>query len=584
MSKEWASVFEKQMTRKQFLITLGVVLVGILGAGGAINFIKRNMGGDKDGAVDDDWDWLIKSYARYSDTSVATPAGDDLCRLPAYEQLALLHRSANRISAVDLTNAHLDRIHRVNESVNAFVHLTEARAKEAAEAAEQNFAKGEPRRLEGLTFAIKDLFDFWEGVTNTFGSKPFAEIDFAPPFTAIYIQRALDAGVVPLGKTNTPEFGHKGITDNLVFGPTSTPYDTKLNAGGSSGGSAAASASFMTALTQGSDAGGSVRIPAAMCGIVAHKPSVGRWPQDAPPIAYTPFFTPGPMARTTADTAMLMQVVGGEFVGDPLSKDSSPNYVGAVRRGFEESSPLKGKKIAYSPNWDIFPVEASVKDATFQALDAFRQAGATVEDATIGLNEVTITDLGGVNRRPLTGDEFGKLWVKMQSGLYGHARDLFLEFGIPIDLRERMADLTPQFAEMIQRSAEMGADEYRHLDFMRADVLHAINSVFEKYDYIVTPTLAVAGVKNDSNGNTVGPSVVDGQPVDPLIGWCLTYPTNFTGHPSMSVPAGMVANPFGGNDVPVGLQIVAAPNKDDEVFLAGAAFERFKPWYDTYPA
>ncbi|MFG1954570.1 amidase family protein [Micromonospora sp. NPDC048830] len=359
------------------------------------------------------------------------------------------------------------------------------------------------------------------------------------------IQRALDAGVVVPGKTNTPEFGHKGTTDNMVDGPTSTPFDPRFNAGGSSGGSAAAVASFMTALAQGSDAGGSVRIPAAMCNIAALKPSVGRWPQDAPPFAAAPFFTPGPMARTVADVAMLMQAISGPYEGDPLSTDGSLDYIGAFRGGVEGTLPLAGRRIAYSPNMDLFPVEAPFGRVVSQALQAFVKAGAVVDQVKLGLDEIQVTDLGGRNRRPLTSRHFADTWVLMQAGLYGHARDLFLEFGIPVDLRERKDQLTPQFAAMLDRSERLLAEEYRHLDFLRSDVLHKLNVVLGTYDYIVTPTVAVAGVQNAKDGNTLGPSTVNGIAVDPQIGWCLTYPVNFSGHPAMSLPAGFTPNPLG---------------------------------------
>ncbi|MEU4645685.1 amidase [Micromonospora sp. NPDC023814] len=281
----------------------------------------------------DNWSWLLQQFAKYGNDEKATPAADELVFLPAYEQLALLNRKLNRVSAVDLTEAHLRRLRLVNPRLNAFVHVTEDLAREAAVRSEERYRQGRPRMLEGLTFGVKALFDFLAGVPNDFGSRPMADLGFVPPSTAVYIQRALDAGVVVPGKTNTPEFGHKGTTDNQVHGPTSTPFDLRFNAGGSSGGSAAAVASFMTALTQGSDAGGSVRIPAAMCNIAALKPSIGRWPQEAPPIAAAPFFTPGPMARTVADVAMLMQAISGPYEGDPLSMDGSLDVTGQVLVG-----------------------------------------------------------------------------------------------------------------------------------------------------------------------------------------------------------------------------------------------------------
>ncbi|SCL26711.1 aspartyl-tRNA(Asn)/glutamyl-tRNA(Gln) amidotransferase subunit A [Micromonospora pallida] len=535
------------------------------------------------GPASDNWSWLLRQFAQYGNVKKAIPAADELVFLPAYEQLALLGRKENRVSAVDLTEAHLRRLRQVNPRLNAFVHVTEELAREAAVRSDERYRQGRPRMLEGLTFGVKALFDFLAGVPNDFGSKPMADLGFVPPFTAVYVQRALDAGVVVPGKTNTPEFGHKGTTDNKVHGPTGTPFDPRFNAGGSSGGAAAAVASFMTALTQGSDAGGSVRIPAAMCNIAALKPSVGRWPQDAPPIAAAPFFTPGPMARTVADVAMLMQAISGPSEGDPLSMDGVLDYVGAFRKGVDGARPLAGRRIAYSPDMDLFPVEAPVERVVRQALQAFEQAGARVDQVKLGLDEIQVTDLGGRKRRPLTSQHFADTWVLMQAGLYGHARDLFLEFGIPMDLREHKEQLTPQFAAMLDRSERLLAEEYRHLDFLRADVLHKLNVVLGTYDYIVTPTVAVVGVPNADDGNTLGPSAVNGVAVDPQIGWCLTYPVNFSGHPAMSLPAGFAPNPLKGPDLPVGLQVIGRMKRDDEVITAAAAFERHNPWYHRYP-
>ncbi|BCL17239.1 amidase [Micromonospora sagamiensis] len=564
-----------RLTRRR-VIVLGGSVAAATGAG----LVSEPASAD---VASDNWNWLLQQFAQYGNVRKAAPTADELVFLPAYEQLALLSRKQNRVSAVDLTEAHLRRLRQVNPRLNAFVHVTEELAREAAVRSDERYRQGRPRMLEGLTFGVKALFDFLAGVPNDFGSKPMADLGFVPPFTAVYVQRALDAGVVVTGKTNTPEFGHKGTTDNMVHGPTSTPFDPRFNAGGSSGGAAAAVASFMTALTQGSDAGGSVRIPAAMCNIAALKPSVGRWPQDAPPIAAAPFFTPGPMARTVADVAMLMQAISGPSEGDPLSMDGRLDYVAAFRKGVDGTLPLAGKRIAYSPNMDLFPVEAPVERVVRQALQAFQKAGATVDQVKLGLDEIQVTDLGGRNRRPLTSQHFADTWVLMQAGLYGHARDLFLEFGIPLDLREHKDQLTPQFAAMLDRSEHLLAEEYRHLDFLRADVLHKLNIVLGTYDYIVTPTIAVVGVQNTDDGNTLGPSAVNGVAVDPQIGWCLTYPLNFSGHPAMSLPAGFAPNPLNGPELPVGLQVIGRMKRDDEVITASAAFEKYQPWYHRYP-
>ena len=207
------------------------------------------------------------------------------------------------LSPVDAVEDCLDRLHERNDRTNAFVTVLEEEARERAAAAERAIGAGEPvGPLHGVPIAIKDLFDFKAGVRNTMGSKPFA--DFVPEVTATYVERLEDAGAIVVGKTNTPEMGHKGVTDNKLFGPTSTPFDLERNAGGSSGGSAAAVADGIVPIAQGSDGGGSIRIPASFCHTVGFKASFGRVPQAMRPDAFgshTPSSTraPSPGASTT---------------------------------------------------------------------------------------------------------------------------------------------------------------------------------------------------------------------------------------------------------------------------------------------
>lgn len=492
------------------------------------------------------------------------PQGEDLCFLPATELHALMRRRS--VSPVEVAQAHLDRIDRLNPDLNAFVTLIDPdQLLGQARAAERRFAKRDARPLEGLPLAVKDLFDFLAGVRNTFGSVPFKELGFVPPFSATYVQRLVDAGAIPVGKTNTPEFGHEGTTDNFAFGPTRNPFDLAYNAGGSSGGSAAAMAAFLAPISQGSDAGGSVRIPAAMSGIVGFKATFGRIPQDAPPLAHTPFLHPGPMTRTVADAALLMDVMGQPFSGDPLSLSERMDYSRAVGRS------IRGARIAYSPNLDLFPVDPEVTRVTGEALNAFRDAGATVEEVSLGLDQLV------VRGRPIRLSDLSDLWVQEQSVLYAHAVDL-LKLYVGVDLLQHRDQLNPEFLGMIELGMGTSAQEYRYGDFLRSDVLHAVEAIFAKYDFLVTPTLSVVGVENTDDGNTLGPAEVEGVPVDRLIGWCLTYLYNFTGHPAISVPAGLAAN-----GLPVGLQIAGRRWADVAVLSAAHAFERARDWADTYP-
>src|SRR5256885_12988019 len=189
---------------------------------------------------------------------------DELAYMPATELVARIGR--RDLSVMEVVDAFLERIEARNEALNAYVLVLHEEARRLAREAEKAIVAGAPPGpLHGLPIAIKDLFDFKAGVPNTFGCKPFK--DWTPTVSATYVTRLEQAGAIVLGKTNTPEFGHRGITDNYLFGPTSTPIRIGKNAGGSSGGSAAAVAAGLAPLAQGSDGGGSIRIPAAWCGV-----------------------------------------------------------------------------------------------------------------------------------------------------------------------------------------------------------------------------------------------------------------------------------------------------------------------------
>jgi amidase/aspartyl-tRNA(Asn)/glutamyl-tRNA(Gln) amidotransferase subunit A len=481
-----------------------------------------------------------------------------------YALVSLSRIRRGDLSPVAVVDACLERIDARNEDTNAFVTVLEAEARERAEEAEAAVRRGEELGpLHGVPIAIKDLFDFKAGVRNTMGSVPFAE--FVPEESATYVRRLEDAGAIVLGKTNTPEMGHKGTTDNRLFGPTSTPFDLDRNAGGSSGGSAAAVADGLVPIAQGSDGGGSVRIPAAWSGVYGFKATYGRVAQAIRPdafLSHTPTIHAGPLTRTVEDAALMLDVMTGPDPRDPLSVPEEPHdFRGAVRRGVE------GMRIAYSPDFDIFPVDERVRRVVDDAVTAFETAGATVEEVSLGL----------------THDQFelAELWIREIGMLYHSAVEGFKDQGLDL-LGDHRDELTPEFAELLEETRDQSVVDYKRDEHLRTEVYDALQDVFtvEEYDLLVTPTLAVPPVENDDGGTgqTVGPTEVDGEPVDPLIGWCLTYPINFTGHPAASIPAG-----FTDDGLPVGLQLVGDRFDDETVFAASGAFERVRPWHDAYP-
>ncbi len=464
------------------------------------------------------------------------------------------------LSPVEVVHAFLERITTSNKKINAYTTILYNQASEAARKAEQAVMSGaELGPLHGVPIAIKDLYGFKQGISNTFGSKPFK--NYVSPQDAICVARLEKAGAIVLGKTNTPEFGHKGSTDNLLFGPTSTPFDLRKNAGGSSGGSAAAVAAGLAALGHGSDGGGSIRIPASFCGVYGLKASFGRVATAFRPDAFsahTPFLHDGSLTRTVSDAALMLKVIAGPHPRDPFSlPDDGLDYLAAL------DTSIAGFKIAYSPNLDVFPVEQQVQSVIKEALPAFTAAGASVETVELGLNYAQ--------------DILCDIWMRQAGVLYAKMAATFKQDGVDL-LAEHGHDLTPEFAALIEKGQSLSAVEYKLDNVIRTTLFDVLQTLFEKYDLLVTPTLAVPPFDNAVAGNTIGPAEVNGEKVDPLLGWCLTYPFNFTGHPAASIPAGFTVD-----GLPIGLQIVGRRFADDTVLAASAAFERIKPWHHTYP-
>src|ERR1700704_5858762 len=296
-------------------------------------------------------------------------------------ELASLIRH-HELSPVELMTSTIERIELRNPSLNAFVHLDFAQAMERARAAESAIKAGARLGpLHGVPTAMKDLFDFKPGWPSTFGGIR-ALRDMVIDAYCTFSERMEAAGAILVGKTNAPVMGLRGIADNYLFGPTHNPFDLSRNPGGSSGGSAAAVADGLVSMAEGTDAGGSIRIPAAWCNVVGYRASVGRVPFTGRPNAFaglTPFLFEGTLTRTVEDAALGLQVLAGPDPRDPFSLDDTPDFSSALKR------QVKGWRIAYSPNFDVYPVESEVAAAVAEAARGFVDAGATVEEVEVGI-------------------------------------------------------------------------------------------------------------------------------------------------------------------------------------------------------
>ena len=316
----------------------------------------------------------------------------------------------------------------------------------------------------------------------------------------------------------------------------------------------------MAALAQGTDGGGSVRIPAAFSGVVGFKPSFGRVPSVTRPDAFLwghPLVHIGPLARTVADAALMTSVMAGPHGGDPLTlPDDGVDYL----RGAEGMA--RSFRVAFSPNLGDFPVDERVASVVRLAVEALRRSRFEVDQLEPDFEA--------------DHDTLARLWVRLISVHYAAIARHWKQEGVDL-LGEHAEKLTPQFRQMLIDGQTILAVDHALDDVLRSRVFAGLQALFERYDLIVSPTLAIPPLRNASDGNTIGPTAINGKRVEPLIGWCMTYPINFTGHPAISVPAGRT--PEG---LPVGLQIIGRRHADETVLALASRFEQARPWFQSY--
>lgn len=463
------------------------------------------------------------------------------------------------LSPVEVVDAFLERIDQRNPSITALTFIDHEGARKEARQAEQTLMSGgEVGPLFGVPGILKDLFDFKLGWPATLGGIRALK-DFRPEISCIFGERVQQAGAILLGKGNSPTLGFRGTCDNYLFGPSRNPFNTKHNTGGSSGGSAGAVADGLVPFAEGTDGGGSIRIPASWCGVYGLKQSWGRVPVVTRPNAFggtTPFIFEGPITRSVEDAALLLTAINGPDDRDPFSLPDKVDFTGALSRS------IKGMRIAWSPDLDIFPVDPRVAEVVAKAVRVFEEAGAIVEPVKLGIKRGHY--------------ELGELWCRMISPLNVGAMEMFKAGGVDL-LRDHAEDFPPALRAWIEKGYQLTSLDVANDQAMRTEIFDAIHGVMEKYDFLVSPTLACLAVENAEDGDTQGPAEINGEPVERLIGWCMTYFCNFTGHPAASVPAGLASN-----GLPVGMQIMGRRHADADVLAASAAFERLQPWMDSY--
>ncbi len=462
----------------------------------------------------------------------------DLCYLSALQLRDLYQKG--EVSPVEVTEAVLRRMDQLNPSLNAFITTTPELALKGARAAEKAYQTDEsPPPLAGIPTSIKDLVAM-TGFRTTRGSWRYR--DSVSDFDAPIMDRFHAAGAVIIGKTNLPEFGWKGDSTNRIIGSTHNPWQHGRTAGGSSGGGTAALAAGLGPLAQGSDGAGSIRIPTSFCGVYGLKPSWGIIPQY-PASAVELFSHLGPMTRTVADSALMLNIMAGADPRDRLSIPTDTDYLAALE------GDLAGLRVAWSPDLGYALVDPEVREIVTKAALRFEELGCHVEEAHPNLEDPWESIVHVI-------------WASAFAGIHLH------------DLDAVRDQIDPGLVRVIEQGLELTGAEVAIAYAKRNDYYHAWREFMEGYDLVLTPTLPVTAFPAGDDH----PGQIDGQPTTYLSWTAFTYPFNITGQPAASVPCG-----FDHNGLPVGLQIVGRWRDDVTVLRASAAFEALAPWADKRP-
>ncbi|HYM33485.1 MAG TPA: amidase family protein [Candidatus Cybelea sp.] len=461
----------------------------------------------------------------------------DLCYLPALE--ALKRFRARKLSPVDLVKALIARHETVGRKVNAFAHTFFDRALDQAREAEARFAKrgAKKRALEGIPVVIKDLHPI-KGEITTGGCKAYA--DRRDTVTAPTVQRLLDAGAILLARSTSSELGIAAVTDTPLWGATRNPWNLDYTAGGSSGGAGAALAAGLTTLADGSDGGGSVRIPAAVNGVFGYKPPYGRNPID-PPSNLDTYLHFGPLARTVADARLMQSVMAGWH----------PNDIASLRnRVALPTAPasIKGWRIAFSMDLGYYDVDHEVQANTRHAVDTLRKLGAVVEEVEIGWTRAVLR----------AGSARAAARAAAKRG------DLLNQW------RDQMSDGA---VAVLEQGKKLGVTDLIAAEEEQGRMYSRLGEIFKRHRLLVCPTTALPAVPATFNPGR-DPLIIANKVQPSPRQWYLTYPFNMLGQlPVASIPSG-----FASSGVPTALQIVGRTYDDASVFRTAFAFEKAMPF------
>jgi Asp-tRNA(Asn)/Glu-tRNA(Gln) amidotransferase A subunit family amidase len=431
----------------------------------------------------------------------------------------------------------------VSGVLNCFCFTYPEEALKKARAAEQLLFSGNARPLEGIPLAIKD-FTPTKGKVTTRGSRLLQ--DWTPDWNPVLVERLETAGAIMVGKTTTPEFATSGFTDSPLWGITRNPWDTSRTPGGSSGGSGAAVASGCVPFAEGTDMGGSVRIPAGLCGIVGLKPSLGRIPMDIIDTAYCNISHFGPLARTVNDASLFLDVVQGEHPSDiqSLPRCPLPSPV---------SDDVRGMKFALDVTLGFCAVDPGVEANLRVTADALSDAGAVVEEIDLGWDSKIVNMWEGT-------------WAIFMAAAYDKLTD------VPLD--ENSERMSEGLVKLIKMGRKIDAVTARKWEFERTRYWHKLGAVLENHHALLCPTMAITAPPVEMRDWDFSGTNAEGL----LKCMDMTSPFNYMAQcPALSVPSGFV------DGLPTATQIVARRRDDGLALRIAAAVEKVMPWAHKQP-
>ncbi|HMO95044.1 MAG TPA: amidase family protein [Tepidiformaceae bacterium] len=461
----------------------------------------------------------------------------ELNELTAIELRRMIGR--REVSPVEVLEAHLGRIVRVNHAVNAMVTLDEGMARAEAQAAEDAVMRGEPLPLlHGIPVGIKDLEET-KGLRTTYGSRQYE--NFVPEADCGMVANLRRAGAVILAKTNTPEFGAGANTVNPVFGPTGNPFGPVLSCAGSSGGSAVALATGMAPLASGSDLGGSLRNPAAYCGIVGYRPSPGLVPSEKRDLGWYPSSVLGPMARCVPDVAFMLAAMASDDARDPLS----PAVFGRRMVEGSEFHPLPEAdpgtmRVAYTADFGFAPTSNEVRGLFADRVARIRGLFASAAEAA--------PDMSGADRA--FGVSRGEPFLARHREPYRSARHM----------------LGPNVAANVEEGLAYTLADMAEAHRLHTAIYRRMGAFFREFDLVISPAMTV----QPRPWTELAPREIDGKPLATYYSWlALAYGVTLSTHPAIILPCGVDSR-----GLPFGIQVVGPRGGDAFLLAAAAAIER----------